>query len=269
MQNVTDRTSNPFDMRPPCEAIVPGYGDANADFHVVGDHPGIHGGAESGIPFTGTEAGTRLRSALADAGLLVDGVPASETSGVSEDQRSSGCGESEIRNSSGRERSERLGVSGSNATGGSSDSPLSSDGEPSNAFLSYLHMCVPDAPDDSSEDGWSEPTEADYAELEPFFDAELRAITAHVLLPVGERATRYVLENYTAIDPDGVSLADVHAEELRGSGWLVVPALDPMEWNDGDTEAYVDALRALRETDYRRESDLGRFLVGPEPYVVR
>ena len=39
MENVTDRTSNPFDMRPPCERFVPGYGDANADFHVAGDHP--------------------------------------------------------------------------------------------------------------------------------------------------------------------------------------------------------------------------------------
>ncbi|WP_232688244.1 uracil-DNA glycosylase family protein [Halobacterium zhouii] len=214
MQNVTDRTSNPFDMRPPCETAVPGYGDANADFHVVGDHPGVHGGVESGVPFTGTEAATRLRRALADAGLLVEG-------------------------------------------------------EPSNAFFSYLHMCVPGDPSDDSKDVPSEPSEADYVELEPFFDAELRAITAHVLLPVGERATRHVLETYTAIDPDDVTLEDVHADELRGSGWLVVPALDPREWSEGDAEAYVDALRALRETDYRRESDLGRFLVGPEPYVVR
>ena len=205
MQNVTDRTSNPFDMQPPCESFVPGYGDANADFHVVGDHPGIHGGADTGVPFTGTLAGDRLRDALEAAGLL------------------------------------------------------DADGEPVDTFLSYLHMCVPDGA----------PTQADYTELEPFFDAELRAITAHVLLPVGERATRHVLANYTAIHPDEVDLTEAHATELRGSGWLVVPALDPAEWTDSEESRYVAALRDLRETDYHREADLGRFLVGPEPYTVR
>ncbi|WP_336037030.1 uracil-DNA glycosylase family protein [Halobacterium yunchengense] len=205
MQNVTDRTSNPFDMRPPCEAFVPGYGDANADFHAVGDHPGVHGGADSGVPFTGTPAAERFRRALTAAGLLDE------------------------------------------------------DGEPRSLFLSYLYMCVPDG----------EPTPEDYAALEPFFDAELRAITAHVLLPVGERATRHVLETYTAIDPEEADLAAVHATELHGSGWLVVPALDPGEWDDAAEAAYVDALRELRSTDYRREADLGRFLVGPDPYRVR
>ncbi|MFB6269893.1 MAG: uracil-DNA glycosylase family protein [Halobacterium sp.] len=205
MQNVTDRTSNPFDMRPDCEEFVPGYGDANAHFHVVGDHPGVHGGADSGVPFTGTPAAERLRDALAAAGLL------------------------------------------------------DADREPRRLFLSYLHMCVPDGA----------PTERDYTELEPFFDAELRAITAHVLLPVGERATRHVLANYTAISPDDVDLADVHGTELHGSGWLVVPALDPADWDDDAAAAYVDALRAIQATDYEREADLGRFLVGPEPYRVR
>nr|WP_272931406.1 uracil-DNA glycosylase family protein [Halobacterium noricense] len=192
-------------MQPPCESFVPGYGDANADFHVVGDHPGVHGGAESGVPFTGTDSGERLRRSLTAAGLLDD------------------------------------------------------DGEPVELFLSYLHSCVPDG----------DPTERDYVEMEPFFDAELRAITAHVLLPVGERATRHVFENYTAIAADDLTLADVHGEELHGSGWLVVPALDPSEWTDDDEATYIDALRGLRETDYRREADLGRFLVGPESYRVR
>ena len=204
MQNVTDRTSNPFDMRPPCESFVPGYGDANADFHVVGDHPGVHGGAESGVPFTGTSAAERFRDALAAVGLLAGG-------------------------------------------------------EPANLFLSYLHACVTDG----------EPTERAYADLEPFFDAELRAITAHVLLPVGERATRHVLREYTAIDPDDVTLADIHAEELHGSGWLVVPALDPADWSEADEAAYVAALRDIRQSDYHREADLGRFLVESERYLVR
>ena len=205
MQNVTDRTSNPFDMRPPCESFVAGYGDANADFHVVGDHPGVHGGTDSGIPFTESPAGERLREALRAGGVLDD-----------------------------------------------------EDG-PEGVFFSYLYACVADG----------DPNEDEYRDLEPFFDAELRAITAHVLLPVGERATRHVLANYTAIPPGDVTLSEVHGAELHGSGWLVVPCLDPAGWSDEQEAAYVDALRDLLATDYHREADLGRFLVGPESYTVR
>lgn len=192
-------------MRPSCDDFVPGYGDANADFHVIGDHPGIHGGAASGVPFTDVPAVERLRDALVSAGLLA----------APDDHE--------------------------------------------NVFVSYLHMGVPEGT----------PSERDYVELEPFFDAELRAITAHVLLPVGERATRHVLANYTAMDPDERSLADLHAEDLHGSGWLVVPALGPADWDDSAAADYVDALRSLRQSEYEREADLGRFLVGPESYVVR
>ena len=209
VKNVTDRTSNPFGMRPPCERFVPGYGDANAHFHVVGDHPGVHGGAETGVPFTGTPAAERLQGALRDAGLL----------------RSVG------------------------------DEPLVE-----KTFLSYLHMCVPDG----------RPTEDAYADLERFFDAELRAIAAHVLLPVGERATEHVLETYTAQAwKTVVNMDRLHGREIRGSGWLVVPILDPAEWVDTDAERLVAAIDELRSTDYRRESDLGRFVAGNEPYLVR
>ena len=51
MENVTSGVSNSFGIGHPGPA-VPGYGDANADLHVVGDHPGHHGGAETGVPFT-------------------------------------------------------------------------------------------------------------------------------------------------------------------------------------------------------------------------
>jgi uracil-DNA glycosylase len=209
VRNVTDRTSDPFDLDPPCDRSVPGYGDANAHFHVVGDHPGRHGGVETGVPFTGTPAVDRLRRALRDGGLLADdAVPPTV---------------------------ERT-------------------------YLSYLHMCVADG----------EPTPADYADMERFFDAELRAIAAHVLLPVGDRATRHVLREYTARDPDRAGdLRALHAREVRGGGWLVVPVLDPADWTDDDETRLVEALRDLLSTDYRRESDLGRFLPGGDPYLVR
>ena len=211
VENVTDRTSNPFGMRPPCEQFVPGYGDANADFHLIGDHPGVHGGRETGIPFT-NDAGRRLRSVLAAVGLL--GAPESNTPEVE------------------------------------------------NLFLSYLHLCAADG----------NPSPESYADCERFFDAELRAIGAHVLLPVGERATRYAFQNYTARRvPNDLDMDALHATEIRGSGWLVVPVKEPADWTDDGEEAEQlrSSLQTLLATDYRRETDLGRFLPGEERYLVR
>ena len=209
MRNVTDRVSNPFGMEPPCDRFVPGYGDANADFHVVGDHPGVHGGVDTGVPFTGTPAAARLLDALHEAGLL-------------------------------------------HSVG---DEP-----EVERTFLSYLHMCVPDG----------EPTEDSYREMERYFDAEVRAISAHVLLPVGERATRHVVETFTArAHRTEIEMDRLHGRELLGSGWLVLPIKDPADWDDTDADLLVESLLKLQSTDFRRESDLGRFLPGGESYHVR
>ncbi|MFB6250142.1 MAG: uracil-DNA glycosylase family protein [Halobellus sp.] len=208
MKNVTDRTSNPFDMRPPCDHFVPGYGDANADFHVVGDRPEQHGGLDTGVPFT-NGAGRRLQKTLAEAGLL-----------------------------------ESVG-----------EQPI-----PQQTFLSYLYMCAGDG----------EPSQSSYDDLERFFDAELRAIAAHVLLPVGERATRHVLETYTAqARKTPIEMDALHGTEVRGSGFLVVPIEEPAAWNETHPDRLVDGLAALTSTDYRREADLGRFGAGNDPYLVR
>jgi len=208
VQNVTGRRSNPFGFTFPCERAVPGFGDVNADFHVLGDHPGAHGGVESGVPFTDTPAAQRFQDALVGGGLLREaGTP-----------------------------------------------PVIE-----NTYLSYLHPCVADV----------EPTEDAYAELEPIFDAEVRAITAHVLLPVGERVTRYVFDNMTAETPEDIDMAALHGTEIAGSGWLVYPIADPREWSDEEGNRLAQALQALRATDYRRTADLGRFLPGKDTYLVR
>jgi len=206
VKNVTDRIRNPFGMDPPCDQFVSGYGDANAHFHVVGDHPGVHGGAATGVPFTNVP-GRRLQRALAEAGLFTS-----------------------VGDRPGVERT----------------------------FLSYLHGCVVDG----------KPSPAEYTEMERYFDAELRAIAAHVLLPVGERATRHVLGTYTAEDATG-DLEPIYYTELRGGGWLVLPVREPSEWEEGEADRLVAALTELQRTDYRRESDLGRFLAGEESYFVR
>ncbi|WP_135806458.1 uracil-DNA glycosylase family protein [Halorussus marinus] len=221
MKNVTDRITNPFDMRPPCpgaegeQAAVFGYGDANADFHVVGDHPGVHGGCETGVPFTGSPAGERLRSVLNEVGLVAD-------------------------------------------RDGDGDGPAVA-----NLFLSYRYMCC--LADDRA------PTDREYDDLEPFFDAELRAIAAHVLLPVGEAATRHVLATYGAraalVDDRG--MAELHADHVPGSGFLVVPIREPTEWADADRERLAASLSELLDSDYRQTADLSRFLAGDETYEVR
>jgi len=200
-------------MRPSCPQFVPGYGDANADFHVIGDHPRVHGGINTGVPFTETTGAERLQAVLQATGLL-------QTTG---------------------------------------DEPIVN-----GTFFSYLHMCVPET-DES-------PTAADYTDMERFFDAELRAIAAHVLFPVGERATRHVLEQYTARAwKTKVDMDRLHGTELLGSGWLVVPIKDPEAWDEAGTDAKQlgTAISHLTATDFRRETDLGRFIAGSDPYYVR
>ncbi len=219
MENVTDRTSNPFGMRPACETACSesaeaafGYGDANADFHVIGDHPGVHGGAETGVPFTGSPAGEAVQRTLFETGFA--------------------------------------------------DEPYADEPGLDDCFLSYLHMCCPPAGHD--------PTAAEYDDMERFFDAELRAIAAHVLLPVGARATEHVIENYTAqVERIEVDMETLHATEVRGSGFLVVPIREPTEWTEGDGQGLIDFLTAIRGSDYRRTADLSRFLGSDELYFVR
>ncbi|WP_372480755.1 uracil-DNA glycosylase family protein [Halomicrobium sp. HM KBTZ05] len=208
MRNVTDRPANPFGFDPGCEQYVAGYGDANAHFHVVGDHPGVHGGIDSGVPFTDCEAGDRLQRALVDAGLLLEaGTPPTVDK----------------------------------------------------TYFSYLHMCVADGT----------PSDRSYDDLEPLFDSELRAITAHVLLPVGERATRHVFSIATSEATDDIDMNERHATEVAGAGWLVYPIKEPTAWDTDDEERLVRALEALLASDYRREADLGRFLPNDDPYLVR
>jgi len=252
VQNVTDRTRNPFGMRPDCRSFVPGYGDANADFHVVGDHPGVHGGVETGVPFTGEPWSAAFLSALTEGGLLAGLAEGAAPDGTSGTDGTAPATSDEAAPATARETAANGGRTGGDAA----FEPVRTE----RTYFSYLHMCAPDG----------EPTAASYDDMERFFDAELRAIAAHVLLPVGARATAHVLEQYTARAwKTEVDMDALHGEELLGSGWLVLPIKDPSEWTAGDADRLVDALRELRSTDFRRETDLGRFIAGSDPYLVR
>jgi uracil-DNA glycosylase family 4 len=205
---VASEQSNPFGVDPDCDRFVPGFGDVEADFHVIGDHPGVHGGVTSGVPFTETDGAKPFQRALLRAGLL-------------------------------------------DKTG----TPPTVD----RTYLSYLHLCVPDRT----------PTEAEYDRYATFAEAEIRAITAHVLLPVGERATQWVFENMTTRSADEIDIQALHATEVLGSGWLVYPVAEPATWTDDEGRELSDALTTLQEQDFRREADLGRLVGGDEPYFVR
>ena len=209
MYTVTDRVSNPFGFSPDCGRFVPGYGDVNAAFHVIGDHPGMHGGIDTQVPFSNA-AGHRLLGVLAAAGLLE-----------------------------------------------SADVPPTV-GE---TYLSYLHLCVTET---------AVPSHRSYLACEPFIDAEVRAIAAHVLMPVGQRATEYVLRTHSAQArrlPAGMS--QLHATEIAGNGFLIMPVAEPAGWSGADAQVLTDALVELQATDYRREADLGRFLAEGGSYFVR
>lgn len=207
-------------MRPPCphrctsatdRRAVLGYGDANADFHVIGNHPGVHGGAESGIPFTGDAAGELVLSVLESVDLL-------QWEGE------------ELRLDS--------------------------------TYLSYYHCCCPPEGRDPSPEA--------YRDFERFFDAELRAIAADVLLPVGERVTAHVLDEYTAqAHRLELNMNGLHGQQIRGRGFLVMPIKDPAEWEHDDFGRIVKAIEKLRSLDYQQMVDLGRFIPGSDPYFTR
>ncbi|MFC3959949.1 uracil-DNA glycosylase family protein [Halovivax cerinus] len=201
MTHLTDRRSNPFGLTPPFdrsdESAVPavfGYGDPNADFHVIGDRPGVHGGSTSGIPFALGRRETPLTSLLRSVDFLSDDA----------------------------------------------DGPHLDD-----CFLSYIHMCTLPA--------GTEPTADSYARLERFFDAELRAVNAHVLVPIGRRATARVVESYTTrrtrieLDMDAL-----HATEIRGRGFLVVPLADPDRWDESLVARASDRFESILSSDYRQ-----------------
>ena len=184
-------------MQPPCPAGEPvcGYGDPSGDFHLIGDHPGIHGGATTGVPFGDGPAGAALQEVLATVGLLEE--PAEEGPTVS------------------------------------------------NLFMSYVHPCPPA--------GDGPPSELSYQHLERFFDAELRAVNAHILLPVGKRATDHVLEAYTTqrykVPP---AMDERHAVDVRGRGFLVVPVMEPADWTPEDRFRIVDVVERILASDYRQ-----------------
>lgn len=180
---LTEETSNPFGMTFPCEDAVPGYGDPNADLHVIGPES-VYGGHDTDVPFTGIEAAEQLQDVLHRAGLM--------------------------------------------------DEPYSDAPELDNVFWSYIDPCP-------SVEG----------DIEPFFDAELRAVGAHVLLPVGDAATEHVIRHYSNREKllnDRIP----YGQEVHGNGFLILPIPDPATWTERTPDELVEQLEELTQRDYRQ-----------------
>ena len=206
---VTNRRSNPFGMRAPCPtkcseevSAVYGYGDVNADFHIIGDNPNRHGGKRTGIPFTDSIWGEAVQSILLATGFMKD------------------------------EPSQRPTLR--------------------NCYMSYLYMCCP---------AETAPTASEYDRLERFFDAELRAINAHILFPVGERVTRRIVRSYTTqAEKLPTAMVDLHATEIRGRGVLVVPILDPRNLDSDTRTEIVELITDIKQSDYRQTKGVATYV---------
>jgi len=176
------------------ESFVPGYGDANADFHVVGDHPGVHGGVDdAGIPFTGEPWSTAFLSALAEGGPDRGFDDSADDPATIDDS----------------------------ADGAETADPIVAD---RTFFSSSTCACPRRCPGR----GVVQRHGAVFRRGAPGHRGPRPP-------PVGARATDHVLQQYTSrAHKTEIDMDALHAEELLGSGWLVLPIKDPAEWTEGD-----------------------------------
>lgn len=119
------------------------------------------------------------------------------------------------------------------------------DGHPvlENAFVTHLTRCH--HPDRG-------PTNEEIAACEPFLNAELRTINPELLIPLGERTVKSLAREYTTTNPDDLTLEEIHASEVCGRGFELIPLREPGNMDREDFEAAVERLSATLERDYRQ-----------------
>ena len=112
-----------------------------------------------------------------------------------------------------------------------------------NAFVTHLTRCR--HPDRA-------PTDVEVRNCEPFLNAELRSINPEILVPVGQRPLRFLAAEYTTTDPRTLSIDEVHATELRGRGFELVPSIEPDRMDDTTYEVFAERLAETMGRDYRQ-----------------
>ena len=118
-------------------------------------------------------------------------------------------------------------------------------GEPviRNAYLTHLTRCR--NPDRHPEDD-------EIAACDPFLSTEIRMINPEVLVPVGERALRALVAEYTTTDSGSVDISSGHGSPIRGRGFELLPCLDPEGWTQTQRDSFVAALEEILGRDYRQ-----------------
>ena len=122
---------------------------------------------------------------------------------------------------------------------------LPSDPEPEleNAFVTYLTRCRhPERP----------PTDEEVDTCDPYLNAEIRMINPEILVPVGGRALREIVTEYTTAPADEFETAEAHATTIRGRGFELVPMADPATMTDDQKTAFLDHFDRLMGRDYRQ-----------------
>lgn len=112
-----------------------------------------------------------------------------------------------------------------------------------NVYLTYLTRCHHPA---------REPTDAEIFNCEPFLNAEIRTINPEILVPVGKRALEEIGAEYTTRAADSLDLQEVHATEIRGRGFEIIPMIDPDEQSPEQRAAFLEAFSKLLGRDYRQ-----------------
>ncbi len=111
-----------------------------------------------------------------------------------------------------------------------------------NVFLTYLTRCRhPDrGPDDE-----------EVRNCDDYLTAEVRMINPELLVPVGQRALRAIAAEHTTTDAAEFGLPADNGRSIRGRGFEIVPAVDPVEAPD-HLDEFVEGFRDVTDGDYRQ-----------------
>ena len=96
------------------------------------------------------------------------------------------------------------------------------------------------------------PTDREIENCEPYLSSEIRMINPEIIVPVGERALREIVREYTRNDPDEFDIENRNGKEIRGRGFEIVPMIDPAEGDEDEREAFLESFSELLGRDYRQ-----------------
>lgn len=112
-----------------------------------------------------------------------------------------------------------------------------------NAFITHLTRC---------RHPHRSPRRTEIDACEPFLNAELRTINPEIILPIGPIPLESLAEEFTTHDVDAQSMGSLHATELRGRGFELIPLIEPENMTEADFHAAIERIRGTLRRDYRQ-----------------